>query len=1079
MSADEAVQPHLRLLGSWRRRLALLGLLALIALAGFSAIGGGGVLADIAFFAFAAATVLAWVEVRSRRRGTCLEVPLTTSESLSGGAIRRKSTVAVWEIRVAPVAAALVAVGAVQTWFTGGTAIAGGDLAPPNGTAWLGHIFAPWVWSGSDLGRPSNLETTLPWGALLWLVHGAGGSSAVAERVWFSLLYAAASLGAYALLRQLRLGPVAAFCGAVIYIFNPYVVSLVGTNPVSMAALALVPIGASVMLAVASGRWRMSAAVLALLGTVPFLGYAYSNPPLVLAVGFSILGGALLGAMLYGSSGRRRAIYTLAAGVPLVALASLYWTVPSLEELRVVALHHLAATAPWAWTEARSTLANAFWLNTSWTWAYKDFAPYAYLYDRFPLSLLKYGVPVLGFAALTISYEKRGKEEDRRLVVVAAASTLSLAFVLLSTGTNAPGSVVFDALYHLPYGWLLREPDRFLLFAAMGFTVLVAVTIEAAVGTFVARKLLPRGPTLRAAGRVSVSIVVVALVGIAPGYPLALGAVVDGPVGHFPSRHVRMPSYWTAMATYLNATSTPAGNLLVLPPDAFYQMPYRWYYGNDGFIMDMISRHVLDPSSQGYTPAPGTLVREVDLVASSLLSGNYSEASLALRALGTPDVLLRGDVISNFGGGHIDSPRQLANALAHDPAIRLVHRSGPLDLFRLRRPNTTLAGTHAKVPYATVNSISPDLRDLALFKRQRALLDHSPITGVPAVYQLPSLVKWSRVGTHLYAVLHLVPGDTYSVVLPDGKARPGAAIAGVPIRPGVGSTVVGGFGVRVGGSPRAPLAVADLPLGGQAVADGTFQRGPWAKVGDCADRLGAAARPYLHAKVLTSGGPAGRPALRLSASVDAACMATPLSWRGGPVVLQMSTRHVTGSPPAICVWEGGPNTCATLPPLPSSSRWHTYRAIVHPTAGTRTLSLFLYSVSSPSGGETTDEYAQVSARGIASTSLPVIVARPSTPARASAGLPALTTEGASYTSVWNAGPGADRVLVNGVMNGWLAPPGRRVVPHDSLRPIFTAALLGSSMAGVGGALLLGWLIVSAGLKRRRRLAMGIRGDRPT
>ncbi|MCL4413518.1 MAG: hypothetical protein M1522_02020, partial [Actinobacteria bacterium] len=116
MSADETVQPHFRLLGSWRRRLAFLGLLALIALAGFSAIGGGGVLADIAFFAFAAATVLAWVEVRSRRRGTCLEVPLTTSESLSGGAIRRKSTVAVWEMRVAPVAAALVAVGAVQTW---------------------------------------------------------------------------------------------------------------------------------------------------------------------------------------------------------------------------------------------------------------------------------------------------------------------------------------------------------------------------------------------------------------------------------------------------------------------------------------------------------------------------------------------------------------------------------------------------------------------------------------------------------------------------------------------------------------------------------------------------------------------------------------------------------------------------------------------------------------------------------------------------------------------------------------------------------------------------------------------------
>ena len=59
------------------------------------------------------------------------------------------------------------------------------------------------------------------------------------------------------------------------------------------------------------------------------------------------------------------------------------------------------------------------------------------------------------------------------------------------------------------------------------------------------------------------------------------GAIAPDHRPVLPSTHVSVPAYWTAMASYLNG-SAPPGNLLVLPEDDFYQMPYTWgYYGAD------------------------------------------------------------------------------------------------------------------------------------------------------------------------------------------------------------------------------------------------------------------------------------------------------------------------------------------------------------------------------------------------------------------------------------------------------------------------------------------------------------------
>ena len=114
------------------------------------------------------------------------------------------------------------------------------------------------------------------------------------------------------------------------------------------------------------------------------------------------------------------------------------------------------------------------------------------------------------------------------------------------------------------------------------------------------------------------------------------------------------------------ATDTPARPL--------YQMPYSWYYGNDGFIANLVDRHVLVPSAQGYSIVSTMLLSaSVHLEASALLADAWTEASRLLQALGTPLGLVPGDIASNFYDRDIASPAALAASLAQDPNMRILY----------------------------------------------------------------------------------------------------------------------------------------------------------------------------------------------------------------------------------------------------------------------------------------------------------------------------------------------------------------------------------------------------------------------
>ncbi|MST31743.1 hypothetical protein GHK86_03245, partial [Acidimicrobiaceae bacterium USS-CC1] len=649
------------------------------------------------------------------------------AERATGASDRHRGRGGRRESRAVAVVVGLVTAGAAQTWFTWGRSLAGGDIAPPEGTAWIAHLFAPWAWTGSNLGAPNATETQLPWAVVLEVVHLLGGPAWLAQRLWLTVLFAGAALAALALLRTVGIRPLAAGAGALVYVLNPYVLSSVGFNDVYLAGLLLLAAYPAAVLAAASGRLSRRTAVLVIAAGAPLLGFAYSNPPLAAMIAVVTAVSAAAAGWLWGPAAAKRAGLVVVAGGLLAGALSAYWIVPSLLQVSADATGRLSTLGAWGWTEGRANLANGLWLDTTWGWKFPIYYPYAPAYGRFPLDALKYLPAVLAFSALPLALLAPLAPDTRhrqRLGLAAAGGALFL--VVLGTGTNAPGAVLFDPLYHLPYGWLLREPGRFLMAAGLGYALLVAVTFEVAgpaMAAVAGRRDRRHSPPSRrqhragarsgpAPGRgATLALAAVLLAALVPAYPLALGQVApDHRRGVYPPVRVAFPSYWTAMASYLNHRA-PAGNLLLLPLDDFYQMPYRWgYYGNDGFITDLVARHVLDPSAQGYQSLSAGLGRAVSAVSAALLARQWLLADRLLAALGTPEILVRGDVVASFPGRNIISPRLLASRLHADPSMRVVYRSGPLTLFEDTAVTPTPPTATRKV--ATVDTTTPDLRVL-------------------------------------------------------------------------------------------------------------------------------------------------------------------------------------------------------------------------------------------------------------------------------------------------------------------------------------------------------------------------------
>ena len=888
-----------------------------------------------------------------------------------------------------------------QTWFRSGTAIAGGDIAPPIGTAWIGRIFSSFGWSGSNLGGPIANQGQLPFAMLDEIVHLAGGSGALAQRVWFTWLIVAIFIAGAALARSIGMSPLAGVVVGIVFFVNPMTMSQVGSNDVYLVAMVLVAALPAAIIAYARGILKLWQLNLAFALAAPFVGFSFANPPIVGMLAVALLSTPLLVWARFDRAAAAKCFGgVLVAGAVLGAVSS-YWLIPSLFQItQSAATQALSGLSGWGFTESRSTLANGLWLNTTWGWSFSEYYPYAYLFRQVPLVLVRTLLPLLAFAGLAL---RSSEGEDGRMMgstrLMGLLSLLVLGLILLSNGTRTPGFLLFDPLYHLPYGWLLQEPGRFLLIGALGYALLIGLLIDRMRSRFRLRAADDSdGRILSTHGLPAKSTALVAIaVALAAGFPLWTGAVIPGPRNGFPSSHVVVPKYWGRTASYLNSTKAPPGAVLVLPADDFYQMPYTWYYGNDGFIPNLLDRHVVVPSGQGYDSTSEELLNAVQIEDSALISHNWLEASRVLEAIGTPIILVRGDINSSFPGRSIVSPRALSNALAVDPYMHAVHTFGLLSLYKANR-------SHYRSPtnFATVASKTPGLGVLDTLPPRTALITSKPQIGHEVVASLPPLQNW-KISNHDLLTRFVLPGADLLTVR---DAQPGSSV------------------FRVGtllhhGKQRERVGTVSLAHVSAMLPKGSFRHGGWSPVGNCNNVIPVTSKTLLGGGVSRTGGPFGFPILTLHASVDAACESVRLGWHGGHVFLRYWARSLSGNAPQICLWEVPVDRCAMISSSSSStisrrSGWIRYSSIVTPSQGTHVLSLFVYAYSPGNGSQSVDQYANVQALSVPSTTPPLLTGVPKADQHTR-----LVVGANGFSSSVPRTPGVTHVLVDGLRNGWI------------------------------------------------------------
>lgn len=898
---------------------------------------------------------------------------------------------------------------ALQTWFKPGTGIATGDITPPVGAAWVGRIFEPWLWTGSNLGEPSQLAQNVPWAAVIAIVHLFGGDAEAAQRIWYTALYIGAALSAVSLIAALGMRPLAGLVGGAVYVLNPYVVSEVNTYPNYVIALSLLAGIPAVLIAIGRGWLSMRWGALAMVAAgAPLLGTAFSNPPLAGMILGVCLATPLLVAWIDGKGAALRTVKATSILMPLLAAASAFWLTPAIVHLSEGAAPQLATTSSWAWTEGRATLRNAFWLNTLWAWTYPEYFPYAPTYDTFPVSIAKFVLPAMAFGALALADPsgdtKQRHRRDRAIRLGLIASTAALLIIFLSTGTRAPGNVIFDRLYQLPFGWLLREPGRFLMVGGFAYAVLAAAVTETLLTD---RSLLELLRFRRKySGVLGLTFVPVALATcLLIGFPLVTGVVVPDSRPVLPSAHVKVPGYWPAMAQLTDSLPVE-GAVLVMPPDDFYQMPYKWgYYGNDGFIVELFSRRVLIPNGQGYFPTSSEVTSAISLTAKSILERNWPQTEALVTALNTPLILVRHDVDSAYPGRSILSSDDLGNALAASSNFALIRKIGSLELFALTAQTRE---TDRDAQLTTINTDTPDLRLLSVLPPHANLVSTTPRAGVANVIQAPRLEMWNTSGGSAWWTPYSPDGWSYSLADLAANTTTRLDHAGT-------YAATGGVAVAYAPYARSDKVAVSIPAR-SVIANGDFAIGPWGPVADCNAANPTTARSSLVGEVIPATAPGGLPALRLSASGDSACESQPLSWKGGAVVINLYVRHISGVAPRLCLWEVGPSRCASLPDLPSGASWSWYRASVAPDSETLSLILYLYA-DGGANHRTINDYANVNVVEVPSLPNLALLGNPQSPTALASRLVVFHT---TYSTAWQGSTG-QHVLVNGMVNGWLVP----------------------------------------------------------
>lgn len=348
--------------------------------------------------------------------------------------------------------------------------------APPPVTVhgWAQQVASAWQHHGSAAVAQAM---SLPWAITADVVHRFGGSLAAAEHLWLGLLFSAVAMGAALLLVVLDTPPLVAGVGAVGYAFSPYVLSMTGSNASYLAAMALFPAFLAWLVA-AVRRDRLGYLPAWLVVVVPLCGIVAQSPPMALCCALAVPTGMVAIWWIYGRTSFATAARRGIVGMVVTAMASIYWVVPYVANLAASNALAVATHRHWQLVESGATAANSLWLNDSWNWGDARLFPFADSFGHFPLVLLRYALPIAAIASLGVAGAASSRTgRDVRLRLVALAAAAAFLVVVVAPGPNGPGKMLFGLLTSLPLGFLFEEPSRFLMVAALAYTVLFATVL--------------------------------------------------------------------------------------------------------------------------------------------------------------------------------------------------------------------------------------------------------------------------------------------------------------------------------------------------------------------------------------------------------------------------------------------------------------------------------------------------------------------------------------------------------------------------------------------------------------------------
>jgi arabinofuranan 3-O-arabinosyltransferase len=842
----------------------------------------------------------------------------------------------------------LIAVLAVQTWFRGGGALAGGDLAPPvePGIDYRSH----WNQFEAGEGTPTFSIVAFPAYEGLRAFASLGLDAATFQRVWLTLLVAGGVAAIVFLASSIVRSPLACATAGLLSLFSAYHLAT-GFDPVPLGALlsaavlgALViragspPSASPVVFAVASLSLAVVAANPAQVGLV--LGWVAACVVLALAV--------------HGRTALRRLVRFLAIGTPLALLLNLWWIVPFVQTVAgPVFTERFAAPGvdEWAWTHARASLENVIALTSNWGWTQPEYFPYSARLERRPLSVLQYLPAVAAAAGVLLAVTWRAYRW-----LGAALAALVVGAVWMMKGLHEPLEDTNRWAYeHVPGFWLYRDPAKVGLVLVLAFALLAALAVARV--TFV---------DARAGAAVALLLVGGAAI---YAHPVVTGAIVPDERPLLPSAHVRIPKEFEAAAHRLDDPSVP-GKAVVLPQLDYYQAPTTWGYYGASFLHQLIRRPVIEVLPGGYyrNPPVAELVQGLE----SGASRGSRDLVPILRALGARYIVLRRDLDTDFPGRSFANPRTLSAGLRNNPELRMVASSNVIEVYEA--PGIRWPELYAAAPIVArsgsagslIGLLGPDVRHATAVvpSSERAMLVPVP-TGEATVAEPPSEADVAAVQLdgRRASVRFTEPGDA-------PRAAGSPVQLDTPLRPfrivvGQSDSIVRSAHVQllisIASKERRrlrPLTAIELPA--------RLAR----EVGDCnrfddrsLDEVGISARVLRDRP---------RPTLRLRASEHAACVAFPIpqSRPDRRVRVRFDYRGITGNPPRACIWQVGPDECAASEPIETSPGWHRQEVTFEPKPGTTSSHLYLYA----DGGADEPTVTQYRALATGSPPLPLAIA---------------------------------------------------------------------------------------------------------